>query len=331
MLMQTILVTGGAGFIGSNFINCIRERHKDILILNLDKLTYAGNLENLAFSSADPGYRFIQGDICDPETVTEIFREYDVDAVFHFAAESHVDRSIQDSAAFVRTNVLGTQTLLEAARLAWTRKEGGFCPGKRFLYVSTDEVYGSLEPSWPAFREDSPYHPNNPYAASKAAGDLLVQSYVRTYSFPANITHCGNNYGPRQHMEKFLPTVIRGLLKGEDIPIYGDGGNVRDWIYVEDHVNALEVVWTKGEPGETYNIGASCERQNLEMVEALIRIMEEEGIPVSEGGRLVHVEDRKAHDRRYALDTQKIRALGWRPETELGDGLKKTVEWYVGR
>lgn len=329
--MQTILVTGGAGFIGSNFINGIRKRRKDIWIMNLDKLTYAGNLENLDLSPDDSGYRFIRGDICDPETVTEIFREYDVDAVFHFAAESHVDRSIQDSAAFVRTNVLGTQTLLEAARMAWSREEGDFCPGKRFLYVSTDEVYGSLGASDPAFREDSPYHPNNPYAASKAAGDLLVQSYIRTYGFPANITHCGNNYGPRQHTEKFLPTVIRGLLKGEEIPIYGDGGNVRDWIYVEDHVNALEVVWTKGEPGETYNIGASCERQNLEMVEALVRIMEEEGIQIPEGGRLAHVEDRKAHDRRYALDTQKIRALGWRPETELKDGLKKTVEWYVGR
>lgn len=329
--MQTILVTGGAGFIGANFINCIRGRYQDAQILNLDKLTYAGNLENLAPSSADPGYRFIRGDICDPETVTQIFQEYEVEGVFHFAAESHVDRSIRDSAAFVRTNVLGTHNLLEAARRAWSREDGNFCPGKRFLYVSTDEVYGSLGASDPAFREDSPYHPNNPYAASKAAGDLLVQSYIRTYGFPANITHCGNNYGPRQHSEKFLPTVIRGLLKGEEIPIYGDGENVRDWIYVEDHVNALEAVWTKGEPGETYNIGASCERRNLKMAETLIRIMKEEGLPVPEGGRLVHVEDRKAHDRRYALDTQKIRALGWRPETELEEGLKKTVEWYSRR
>lgn len=327
--MTTILVTGGAGFIGSNFIDWIHRTREDICVVNLDKLTYAGDPANLEGICRGSAYHFVQGDICDAPVVEGIFREYDIDAVFHFAAESHVDRSIRDSAVFVRTNVLGTQTLLEAARQTWEREDGSFRPGKRFLYVSTDEVYGSLEADEAPSRETSFCRPNNPYAASKAAGDLLVSSYIHTYGFPANVTHCGNNYGPRQHREKFLPTVIRNLLEGKEIPVYGDGRNIRDWIYVEDHVRALEMIWEKGKPGEIYNIGASCERQNLEMIREVCQVMEEEGILMPSGGRITFVEDRKGHDRRYALDPEKIRQLGWRPKTGLRDGLQKTVEWYL--
>lgn len=307
-----IVVTGGAGFIGSNFIRHILATEPDCGVVNLDRLTYAGNLENLADVERDSRYRFIKGSICDVELVDRLLKE-GFDALMNFAAESHVDRSIQDARAFVETNALGTQVILEACRRHRV---------PRMVQISTDEVYGSLGPSG-RFREDSPLSPNSPYAASKAAGDLLVAAYVRTYGLPAIITRSSNNYGPYQFPEKAVPLFITNALAGEALPLYGDGLQVREWLHVRDHCEALALILKNGVPGEIYNIGGNCERINIDVARLILRTL---GKPES---LIVHVEDRLGHDRRYALDMSKLeRALGWRPRIPFETGLKETVGWY---
>nr|AFK65499.1 dTDP-D-glucose 4,6-dehydratase [Paenibacillus mucilaginosus K02] len=308
-----MMVTGGMGFIGSNFIRYWLERHPEDTVLNLDLLTYAGREENLADVVRDPRYALSVGDIADP-MVFRLLEEEKIDTVVHFAAESHVDQSILDPQRFVRTNVLGTQNLLEAARRTGVKK---------FVHISTDEVYGTLG-STGAFTEETPLAPNSPYSASKAGSDLLVRAYCETYGFPAVITRCSNNYGPYQFPEKLIPKIITRALRGEDIPVYGDGLYVRDWLHVEDHCSGIERVILQGRQGEVYNIGGGNERTNLSMVRL---ILEELGRPLS---LIRHVEDRPGHDRRYAIDALKIRReLGWQPLRSLEEGLKTTVQWYV--
>jgi len=307
-----VLVTGGAGFIGSNFIRYFLRAHLDYKLANLDKLTYAGNLENLAEVESSSNYKFYKGDICDRELVEGLLRE-PPDAVVHFAAESHVDRSIADARAFIETNVEGTYTLLDAARRAKI---------PRFLHVSTDEVYGSLKPGEIA-GEESQLAPNSPYAASKGASDLLVRSFWHTYGFPAVITRASNNYGPNQFPEKLIPLMITNALEGRKLPVYGDGLNERDWLFVDDHCRALDRVLHSGRPGEIYNIGCGEPLTNLEIVRSLLRILDRPEDLIE------FVPDRPGHDRRYALDTGKIaRELGWKAEIGLEDGLRRTVEWY---
>jgi dTDP-glucose 4,6-dehydratase len=309
--MSTLLVTGGCGFIGSNFIRHLLLNDPAVRIVNFDALTYAGNPANVGDVAGDPRYRFIHATITDREAVRAAVRG--VDAILNFAAESHVDRSIHDARPFVTTNVLGTQVLLDAAR------EFGV---QRFVQVSTDEVYGSLGETG-YFTEDTPLAPNSPYAASKAAADLLVRSYLHTFGLPAIITRCSNNYGPRQYPEKLIPLFITRLLHDEPVPVYGDGKNVRDWIHVRDHCAAVEAVWRRGRVGEVYNIGGRCERTNLELTHALLAAL---GKPAS---LIQYVADRLGHDRRYAIDCTKIeRELGWRPTTSFEDGLRETVAWY---
>ena len=309
--MPHVLVTGGCGFIGSNFIRHLLETHPEVRVTNLDALTYAGNLANLADVSAGPRYRFVHGDITDRELVRSVVRG--VDAVFNFAAESHVDRSIHDSGPFVRTNVLGTQVLLDAAREFNV---------PRYIQISTDEVYGSLGPTG-YFTEETPLAPNSPYSASKAAADLLVRSYVHTIGLPALITRCTNNYGTYQFPEKLIPLFITNLLKDQPVPVYGDGQNVRDWIHVRDHCRAIEAVWLRGRPGEVYNIGGECEKTNLELTYTLLDTL---GKPHS---LIRYVKDRPGHDRRYAIDCTKIKQeLGWRPQVKFEEGLQETVHWY---
>jgi dTDP-glucose 4,6-dehydratase len=311
--MPTILITGGCGFIGSNFVHHLLETDANIQVVNFDCLTYAGNLANLADLTGNPRYRFIKGDITDREQVRAAFA-IGIDAVFNFAAESHVDRSIHDSAPFVRTNILGTQVLLDAVR------EFGI---ERYVQISTDEVYGSLGPDG-LFKEETPLAPNSPYAASKAAADLLVGSYVHTFRTPALITRCSNNYGPFQFPEKIIPLFIANLLDDEPVPVYGDGLHVRDWIHVRDHCAAIDRVWRCGRIGEIYNIGGHCERSNLELTYALLEVM---GKPQS---LVRYVKDRPGHDRRYAMDCSRIeRDLGWRPAISFDEGLRATVQWYV--
>ncbi len=309
-----LLVTGGAGFIGSNFIAYVLGKHLDWEVVNIDKLTYAGNLENLRRVEQNPRYTFVRGDITSFTEVADAFERWQFDAVVNFAAESHVDRSIVNPAPFVDTNVKGTQVLLEASR------QFGI---SLYVQISTDEVYGSLGPDDPPFTEGSPLLPNNPYAASKAAADLLARSYFRTYGVPVIITRCCNNYGPFQFPEKFIPLTITNALCGEPIPVYGDGLNIRDWIHVEDHCRAIESVILRGCPGETYNIGAMQEFTNLDLALLILRMT---GCPPS---LLTFVRDRPAHDRRYAVDSTKLTtALGWRPVGELEDALPAVIEWY---
>ena len=333
---QTYLVTGGAGFIGSNFILYMLGKYgEDIRIVNVDALTYAGNPENLRDVETRDNYRFIRADITDRAAIDAVFAEESVDVVVHFAAESHVDRSIVDPEIFVRTNVLGTATMLNAARKAWEKADGTYPQGKKFLHVSTDEVYGSLPEDGGYFYEDTPYAPRSPYSASKAASDLLVKAYTETYGFPANITNCSNNYGPYQFPEKLIPLMIHNALEGKKLPVYGDGKNVRDWLYVEDHAKAIDMVIEKGVIGETYNIGGHNEKQNIEIVKTIIDILREE-LPEGDPRRehlthdlITYVEDRKGHDRRYAIAPDKIRKeIGWEPETEFSDGIRKTIRWY---
>jgi len=318
-----ILVTGGAGFIGSNFVLSTLEE-RDEPIVNLDKLTYAGSLRNLERLRGDPRHVFVQGDICDRELVRGLLKKYSPRAIVHFAAESHVDRSISGPAPFVQTNVAGTFSLLEEARLL-SREI-------RFLHVSTDEVYGSLAPDDPAFTEETPYAPNSPYAASKAAADHLVRAYHHTYGLATVTTNCSNNYGPRQFPEKLIPLTISNALAGKPLPVYGDGRNVRDWLYVEDHCEAVRLVLERGRVGETYNIGGGCEKQNIDVVKAICSLLDELK-PRKEGrhAELISlVKDRPGHDRRYAMDSSKIaRELGWRPREDFASGLVKTVRWYL--
>ncbi|QCQ21124.1 dTDP-glucose 4,6-dehydratase [Desulfoglaeba alkanexedens] len=333
-MKRTILVTGGCGFIGSNFVRAALERLAASRIINLDKLTYAGNLENVSDLNGHPRYRFVRGDICDAETVGRLFGDEGVDTVIHFAAESHVDRSIEGPEAFIRTNIFGTYVLLEAARKSWIEAARKRRPENPvFLHVSTDEVYGSLGPDG-FFTENTPYDPRSPYSASKAASDHLVSAYHHTYGLPTVITNCSNNYGPYQFPEKLIPLMIINALEGRDLPVYGDGNNIRDWIHVQDHCEALLAVLAKGRPGETYNIGGNNERRNIEIVEAICDILDEKLGPLDavrpRRSLIRFVKDRPGHDRRYAIDAGKVmRELGWAPRFSFEDGLRSTVDWYL--
>jgi len=307
-----LLITGGAGFIGSNFIHYILKKYPDYKIINLDLLTYAGNLENLKNIENNPNYKFIQGDITDAKLVNELVKNADI--IVHFAAETHVDRSIMDSAAFLHTNIIGTHTLLEAAR-----NNGN----KRFHHVSTDEVFGSLGPDDAPFNENTPYDPRSPYSASKAASDHLVRAYFHTYGLPITISNCSNNYGPYQFPEKLIPLFVTNLMEGKKVPLYGDGMNVRDWLYVEDHCEAIDKVIREGIIGETYCVGGRVEKNNREITHELLKLMDKNESYVE------FAEDRPGHDKRYAIDYSKIKKkLGWEPKVSFEEGLQRTVEWY---
>lgn len=324
--VRSILVTGGAGFIGSHVVRHFVNQYPHYRIFNLDKLTYAGNLENLQDIEQAPNYRFVKGDITDAELVESLFRRFQIDSVVHLAAESHVDRSISDPLAFIQTNIVGTTVLLNAARRTWEDPAG-----KRFYHVSTDEVYGSLGAEG-LFREDTPYDPRSPYSASKASSDFLVRAYFHTYGLPVVISNCSNNYGPHQFPEKLIPLVINQIKAQKPIPVYGDGQNVRDWLWVGDHVAAIDLVFHRGEAGETYNIGGNNEWKNLELVRELCDIVDEfSGRPAGASQQLItFVKDRLGHDRRYAIDAGKIRReLGWEPAVQVREGLRQTVRWYL--
>jgi dTDP-glucose 4,6-dehydratase len=327
-----LLVTGGAGFIGSNFVLGWLD-YSDEAVVNLDCLTYAGNLRNLDAIAGDARHLFVRGDIRDDELVESLLREHAVRAVVHFAAESHVDRSIHGPEDFIQTNVVGTFRLLEATRRHWATLSAGDRADFRFVHVSTDEVYGSLSPSEPPFTEASPHRPNSPYAASKAAADHLVRSHHHTYGLPVITTHCSNNYGRFQFPEKLIPLCIHNALAGRPLPIYGDGRQVRDWLHVDDHCAAIRRVLEAGRPGETYDVGGGCERANLDVVRTLCKVLDEER-PRDDGrsyaDQIEHVKDRPGHDRRYAIDAGRIAAsLGWRPAETFETGLRKTVAWYL--
>ncbi len=336
--MRKILVTGGAGFIGANFVHYMRKKHAADRLIVLDKLTYAGNLENLASLENDPGFSFVKGDIRDSKLLSGLFEKEGIDTVVNFAAESHVDRSILGPREFIETNVLGTFTLLEAARAHWLKD--GPAGEQRFLHVSTDEVYGTLGDTG-YFTETTPYSPNSPYSASKAASDHLVRAYFHTYGLPAVTTNCSNNYGPYQFPEKLIPLMIINALKGENLPVYGDGKNVRDWIYVQDHCAGVDAVLSRGALGETYNIGGRCEKKNIEIVNLICSSLDElaafdpalsKAFPF-EGSRtrlITFVKDRPGHDRRYAIDCSKVEnELGWAPRVGFEEGIKKTIGWYI--
>jgi dTDP-glucose 4,6-dehydratase len=328
---RQVLITGGAGFIGSNFVHHWCENYPGDRVIVLDALTYAGNLLNLASLQGKANLRFVEGNICDRALVDRLLEEENIDTIAHFAAESHVDRSILTPDAFIQTNVIGTFTLLEAFKQRWVTQEK---PDRyRFLHVSTDEVYGSLEPEDPAFSETTPYAPNSPYSASKAGSDHLARAYYHTYGLPTVITNCSNNYGPYHFPEKLIPLMCINILLGKPLPIYGDGQNVRDWLYVGDHCRALDVVIHQGRSGETYNIGGNNEVKNIDLVNQLCELMNElaPDLPVSPAESLIgFVKDRAGHDRRYAIDATKIKTeLGWTPQESVTGGLRKTVQWYL--
>jgi len=332
--MNGMLVTGGCGFIGSNFIRLAMRKLPKCRVINLDKLTYAGNLRSLADIEQDSRYRFVKGDICDAKLVERLFSEGCIDTVVHFAAESHVDRSITGPAEFIQTNIVGTFTLLEAARNAWLSNALPGAPGAvRFLHVSTDEVYGSLGETG-YFSESTPRDPRSPYSASKASSDHLVGAYFHTYGLPTLITNCSNNYGPYQFPEKLIPLIINNARNGKELPVYGDGKNVRDWLYVVDHCEAILAVLRGGKVGETYNIGGSSEKQNIEVVQTICDILDEQ-IGRMPGGQprralIRFVNDRPGHDRRYAIDASKIRReLGWQPSVKFQEGIRQTITWYL--
>ena len=327
--MRRILVTGGAGFIGSNFIHYLLERGSEVeALVNLDLLTYAGNLENLAGVENDSRYRFVKGDVRDRELVERLFQEYEFDTVVHFAAESHVDRSIMEPEIFLTTNIIGTQTLLDTAKRHWNlnpedKHSREYRPGVRYLQVSTDEVYGALGKTG-MFTETTPLSPNSPYSASKASADFIVRAYHQTYGLPVNITRCSNNYGPYQFPEKLIPLMIHNAQEDKPLPVYGDGMQVRDWLHVKDHCAAIAAVLEKGRVGEVYNVGGNNEKANLEIVRL---ILQELGKPES---LITHVQDRPGHDRRYAIDNTKITSeLGWKPAYTFEAGMKETVRWYL--
>lgn len=327
---MTILVTGGAGFIGSNFIRYMLE-NSDEQIINLDKLTYAGNLMSLSDHLKNPRLKIVQGDILDSNLVAGLLKDHNPRAVMNFAAESHVDRSIHSPEDFIQTNILGTYRLLETARQWW--QDHGRNPMFRFLHVSTDEVYGSLGPSDPAFSEDNKYEPNSPYSASKASSDHLVRAYLHTYGLPVLTTNCSNNYGPYQFPEKLIPLMIHRALTGDTLPVYGDGQNIRDWLYVTDHCKALRLVLDRGRVGETYNIGGNSEIKNIDVVHALCDLLDKDFPKQNKRSyreQIAFVADRPGHDRRYAIDCTKIeKELGWKPEENFASGIAKTVKWYV--
>ena len=324
--MKSILVTGGAGFIGANFVPYFAKKYADYQVINLDKLTYAGNLDNLSDCADCANYKFVQGDICDRDLVEKLFRENDIRGVVHFAAESHVDNSITGPKAFIETNVLGTFTLLDVARNYWMSAPHQFREGyedSRFHHISTDEVYGALGETG-YFYETTPYDPSSPYSASKASSDMIVKAYHRTYGMNVTISNCSNNYGPKQHPEKLIPKIISNCLEEKNIPIYGDGKNVRDWLYVLDHCKAIDLIIHNGRVGEVYNVGGHNEKTNLEIVKIICKELNK---PES---LITFVGDRKGHDMRYAIDPTKIHnELGWLPETKFEDGIKKTIKWYL--
>ncbi len=328
---RSIVVTGGAGFIGSNFVHHWCENYPEDRVIVLDALTYAGNLNNLATLKDRKNFRFLQGDICDRALVDELFAGENIDTVAHFAAESHVDRSILGPGAFVQTNMVGTFTLLESFRQHWLSNHQH--DNYRFLHVSTDEVYGSLGVDDPAFTETTPYAPNSPYSASKAGSDHLARAYFHTYGMPTIITNCSNNYGSYHFPEKLIPLMCINILLGKPLPVYGDGQNVRDWLYVRDHCQALDTVIHKGKAGETYNIGGNNEVKNIDLVRMLCELMDElaTDLPVKPAQNLItFVKDRPGHDRRYAIDASKIRTeLGWQPQETVEGGLRKTIQWYL--
>jgi dTDP-glucose 4,6-dehydratase len=322
---ETLLVTGGAGFIGSHVVRRLVTRHPDWHIVNLDLLTYAGNLENLRDIENAPNYTFVKGDICDEPFVTELFQKYNFNGVIHLAAESHVDRSILNPLEFIKTNIIGTVTLLNAARHQWKDNSN-----RKFYHVSTDEVYGSIDEGF--FTETTSYDPQSPYSASKASSDHFVRAYANTYKLPVVISNCSNNYGPNQFPEKLIPLAINNIRHNKPVPVYGTGENVRDWLFVEDHAAAIELIYEKGKLGETYNIGGENEWRNIDLLLELCRIMDERlGRNPSESKKLLtFVQDRSGHDKRYAIDASKItRELGWKPSLQFEEGLAKTVDWYL--
>jgi len=328
---RNLLVTGGAGFIGSNFVNYWHDKYSEDNIIVLDALTYAGNLNNLSSLKNSPRFTFVHGNICDRTLVEKILEEYSINTVAHFAAESHVDRSIYSPETFINTNVIGTFTLLETFRIHWLKQNQS--SDYRFLHVSTDEVYGSLNPEDPAFTENTPYAPNSPYSASKAGSDHLARAYYHTYKLPTIITNCSNNYGAFHFPEKLIPLMCINILLGKPLPVYGDGQNIRDWLYVGDHCSALDTVINYGVAGETYNIGGNNEVKNIDLVNIICQIMDEiaPSLPVKPSQQLItFVKDRPGHDRRYAIDSSKIqRELGWKPQATLESGLRTTLQWYV--
>ncbi len=331
--MQNVLITGGAGFIGSNFVRYLLKAEPDVHIVNLDVLTYAGSLENLKDIPDPERHVFVKGDICNRNLIADLMRRYMIDTVVHFAAETHVDRSIVGPELFVQTNVVGTHTLLESAREFWLVEKALPVEKVRFHHISTDEVFGSLEPDEPAWTENTPYSPNSPYAASKAASDHLVRAYGHTYGLPYSITNCSNNYGSYQFPEKLIPLILLNALEGRSLPVYGDGGQIRDWLYVEDHCEAVRMVLNKGKTGETYNIGGNNQPTNLKVVQTLCEILDRllpDSDYVPHFGLIEFVKDRPGHDRHYAMDAAKIRCeLGWQPRQSLENGFLKTVEWYL--
>lgn len=331
---RTLLVTGGAGFIGANYVRYMLEEYSAVSIINLDKLTYAGSLDNLIDLADSKRHTFVRGDICDRELVDRLLVDHDVDTIVHFAAESHVDNSIVGPGVFVDTNVIGTYTLLEAARSYWSRRDSGMDPREvRFHHISTDEVYGTLSRTDPPFSESTPYAPNSPYSASKASSDHLVRAWFHTYGLPVTTTNCSNNYGPHQHGEKFIPTVIRSCLEGKAIPVYGDGSNIRDWLFVEDHCIGIDRVIQRGTLGETYNIGGWNERANIDICRQICELIDEYFPKFSPHTQLISfVEDRAGHDWRYAINANRMRdELGWEPRETFESGIRKTIEWYIGK
>jgi len=330
---RKVLITGGAGFIGANFVRYLLATDPLVHVINLDLLTYAGSLSNLSDLPDESRHTFVQGNICDRQLVDFLLAKYEIDTIIHFAAESHVDRSISGPGAFVKTNIEGTYTLLEASRQKWLQDKKRAVENYRFYHISTDEVYGTLSSDAPPFRETTPYAPNSPYSASKAASDHLVRAYFHTYGLPVITTNCSNNYGPYQNDEKFIPTVIRCCHEEKPIPVYGDGSNIRDWLYVIDHCRGIDLVLRRGSVGETYNIGGRNEWRNIDIVEHICSIFDELRPSSAPHRRLISfVADRPGHDWRYAIDARKIeRELGWVPKENFATGIRKTITWYLNR